>query len=320
MCALLRCIVEGALAPPPPHKQQQQQQQQQGSRGGSHPPRTPSAGAVLVFLHGWEEITSIASSMGEDSVLGNPSRVLTLPLHSQVPSSEQRRCFRPAPPGVTKVILATNIAETSITIEDVVYVIDAGKVKEKRYDAYSGCSSLEPQWVSQASARQRAGRAGRVRAGYAFHLFSRLRFTHLSEFTEPEMLRTNIEELCLSVKALLEPGGSSGGGGGGGGGAAAAAGFLEGGGALFTPGVAPLPASGGQVQHFLSRALSPPQPHAIASALGSLRAQGALTRRRLPPPLLCPAAAPLAQRRGGGQHHLLGAAAAPWVTQTPLRP
>ena len=83
-------------------------------------------------------------------------------------SGDQKRIFRPAPPDKRKVILSTNIAETSVTIEDVVYCIDSGKVKEKSYDAISNVSMLKMVWISQTSAIQRKGRAGRTRPGSIF--------------------------------------------------------------------------------------------------------------------------------------------------------
>jgi hypothetical protein len=104
------------------------------SAGSGHGGRTAldaGLGAVLVFLPGWEEISRALDSMRADPLLGNASRVLALPLHSAIPTSEQRRAFRRPPPGVVKVVLATNIAETSLTIDDVVYVLDAGRVREK---------------------------------------------------------------------------------------------------------------------------------------------------------------------------------------------
>jgi HrpA-like RNA helicase len=163
---------------------------------------TPPLGAILVFLPGWEEISRMMELIRTHILLGNTSRVSCLPLHSQVPTSEQRRVFRRPPNGVVKIILATNIAETSITIDDIVYVVDAGRVREKSFDAYTGCSSLTSVWCSKASSRQRAGRAGRVRAGIAYHLFSRKRHTAMNDFSIPAMLRTPLDELCLQIKLL----------------------------------------------------------------------------------------------------------------------
>jgi ATP-dependent RNA helicase DHX36 len=159
-------------------------------------------GAILVFLPGWEEISKSMELCRSNPVLGNSRRAVLLALHSAIPTSEQRKVFQHAAPGVAKIIFSTNVAETSITIDDVVFVVDCGKVKEKSYDAYTGCSSLSSVWTSQASTRQRAGRAGRVRAGEAYHLFSKKRHAAMEEFTLPEMLRTPLEELCLQIKFM----------------------------------------------------------------------------------------------------------------------
>jgi HrpA-like RNA helicase len=135
-----------------------------GGGGGGGGGGGAAGGAVLVFFHGWDEIQRTAEAIRSHPFLGEGGRVLPLPLHSQVPSAEQRRVFKRPPAGVTKVVLATNIAETSLTIEDVVYVIDTGTVREKNYDAYTGCASLAPTWVSRASARQRVAGGAAKRA------------------------------------------------------------------------------------------------------------------------------------------------------------
>jgi HrpA-like RNA helicase len=98
-------------------------------------------------------------------------RAWVLPLHGALPAEEQRRVFERPPPGAIKVVLATNVAETSITIDDVGFVIDAGRVKEERYDAERRIGSLEDVLVSAAAAKQRRGRAGRVCPGLAVHLY-----------------------------------------------------------------------------------------------------------------------------------------------------
>lgn len=102
-------------------------------------------GSVLVFLPGWEEITKTRDCLNASPLFNDPSKFLLLPLHSLVPSSEQRKVFQSPPRGVCKIVLATNIAETSITIDDVVYVIDSGRLKEKSYDPYSNVSTLQVQ-------------------------------------------------------------------------------------------------------------------------------------------------------------------------------
>lgn len=163
-------------------------------------PLSPSPDeAVLVFLPGWEEISRLRDRLTALPPFSSPSQYLILPLHSMIPSSEQQRVFSRPPPGVRKIILTTNIAETAVTIDDVVYVIDSGKHKEKSYDPYTNVATLQLSWVSRASARQREGRAGRCRPGVCFHLFSRLRSASLPEFQAPEIKRTPLEELCLQV-------------------------------------------------------------------------------------------------------------------------
>ncbi|KAK3254708.1 hypothetical protein CYMTET_36081, partial [Cymbomonas tetramitiformis] len=127
---------------------------------------------------------------------------LLVPLHSTLSSEEQHRTFSTPPPGVRKVVIATNIAETSITIDDVVFVVDGCRVKENRYDPATRMASLDTVWISRASARQRRGRAGRVKPGYCFHLYSSEKEGDLADFTQPEILRVPLEQLCLQIKAL----------------------------------------------------------------------------------------------------------------------
>lgn len=126
---------------------------------------------------------------------------MVYPLHSTLTNEEQQAVFSRPPEGVTKIIISTNIAETSVTIDDVVYVIDSGKMKEKRYDATKSMESLEDSWVSRANALQRKGRAGRVASGVCFHLFTSHCFEHqLSEQQLPEIQRVPLEQLCLRYR------------------------------------------------------------------------------------------------------------------------
>lgn len=157
------------------------------------------SGAVLVFLPGWEDIMKTRDILQASPLFGDSSRFLILPLHSMVPSGEQRKVFLRPPPGIQKIVLSTNIAETAITIDDVVYVVDSGRVKEKSYDPYSNVSTLQTAWISRASSKQREGRAGRCQPGVCYHLFSRMRAASLPEFQLPEIKRTPLEELCLQV-------------------------------------------------------------------------------------------------------------------------
>jgi len=117
-------------------------------------------GAVLIFLPGWTEISDLNRKIQNDAELGS-NRFLVIPLHSMMPTMNQKQIFDNPPHGVRKIILATNIAETSITINDVVYVIDCGKMKVKNFDKEDNVTTLTPEWISIANSRQRRGRAGR---------------------------------------------------------------------------------------------------------------------------------------------------------------
>lgn len=161
-------------------------------------------GAILVFLPGWEDINKTWDRLLANPFFRDTSKFVIIPLHSMVPSVQQKKVFKRPPPGCRKIILSTNIAETAITIDDVVYVIDSGRMKEKSYDPYNNVSTLQSSWVSKASAKQRAGRAGRCQAGICYHLYSQLRAASLPDFQVPEIKRIPIEELCLQVK-LLDP-------------------------------------------------------------------------------------------------------------------
>lgn len=163
-------------------------------------------GAVLVFLPGYDEIVSLRDKiLSDEKNLPDSNRYIVYTLHSHIQSSDQKRVFKSTPVGVRKIILSTNIAETSITINDVVFVIDSGKVKEKSYDALSSVTTLKSVWTSQASVIQRRGRAGRCRPGICYHLYSRKRFHSFQPFQQPEILRVPIHELCLQAKLLAPP-------------------------------------------------------------------------------------------------------------------
>jgi HrpA-like RNA helicase len=135
-------------------------------------------GDALVFLSGWEDISSLKERLENRASPFSSQRYVILPLHSQIAPDEQRRVFDYSE-GVRKIILATNIAETAITIDGIVCIINTGRVKEKRFDPYCGVSTLQTTWITKASERQRRGRAGRTRAGIAFHLYSRQRSREL---------------------------------------------------------------------------------------------------------------------------------------------
>ncbi|XP_029860029.1 3'-5' RNA helicase YTHDC2 isoform X7 [Aquila chrysaetos chrysaetos] len=162
------------------------------------------AGAILVFLPGYDEIVSLRDRILFDDkrFADNAHRYQVFMLHSNMQTLDQKKVLKSPPSGVRKIILSTNIAETSITVNDVVFVIDSGKMKEKSFDALSCVTMLKMVWISKASAIQRKGRAGRCQPGVCFHLFSRLRFQNMLEFQTPELLRMPLQELCLHTKLL----------------------------------------------------------------------------------------------------------------------
>jgi HrpA-like RNA helicase len=167
-------------------------------------------GHVLVFLPGWDEIKKVANILLSPSsgLLGVPftdsSRFSVHYLHSTIPAAEQKEVFRPPPKGVRRIILATNIAETSVTIPDVVYVVDTGRVKEKRYDPERHMSSLVSAWVGSSNLNQRAGRAGRHREGEYFGLVSKNRLNGLDTHQLVEMKRSDLSNVVMHVKVCRE--------------------------------------------------------------------------------------------------------------------
>lgn len=187
-------------------------------------------GGILIFLPGVGEINQTLSA------LRNIPGLHALPLHASLQSSEQRLVFKKPPSGLRKVIAATNVAETSITIDDIVAVIDTGRVKETSFDTTNQMVKLAEVWASKAACKQRRGRAGRVRAGKCYKLFTRAAEARMAERPEPEIRRVPLEQLCLSVKAM---------------------------------GV-------GDVPSFLASALTPPESLAVEGALTLLGRMGAL--------------------------------------------
>jgi ATP-dependent RNA helicase DHX36 len=148
----------------------------------------------------------------------------------------QRLIFEEPASGVRKIVLATNIAETSITINDVAFVIDCGKAKETSYDALNNTPCLLPSWISKVSAQQRRGRAGRVRPGQCYHLYPKCVYDAFAEYQLPEILRTPLHSLCLQIKSL----------------------------------------NLGSISEFLSRALQSPELLAVQKAIAFLKIIGAL--------------------------------------------
>ncbi|CAJ1065307.1 ATP-dependent DNA/RNA helicase DHX36 [Xyrichtys novacula] len=158
-------------------------------------------GAILVFLPGWDNISSLNDLLMAQQMFRS-DRFVIIPLHSLMPTVNQTQVFKRPPPGVRKIVIATNIAETSITIDDVVFVIDGGKIKETNFDTNNNISTMTAEWVSLANAKQRKGRAGRVCPGKCYHLYNSLRASLLDAYQLPEIMRTPLEELCLQIKIL----------------------------------------------------------------------------------------------------------------------
>lgn len=206
----------------------------------AHIARTSEAGAVLVFLPGLNEINNLEKMLMEESPLGidfsNTDKYRIFKLHSLIPAN-QADVFESFPPGRRKIILSTNIAETSVTIPDVQYIVDLGKSREKIYNQARRISKLACCWISKSNAKQRAGRAGRVQNGNYYALYTREKFNSLRAVGVPEILRIDLQEVCLSVKSQ----------------------------SFETP-----------VREFLSQALEPPPPTQVDASVINLQALEAL--------------------------------------------
>ena len=165
----------------------------------------PLPGDILVFLTGQQEIETAEQILKlRTQGLGTKvAELIILPCYSTLPSDKQALIFEPTPPGARKVVLATNIAETSLTIDGVTFVIDPGFAKQKSYNPRTGMESLIVTPCSQAAANQRAGRAGRTAPGKCFRLFTQWSFQHeLPENTTPEIQRTNMGSVVLMLKSM----------------------------------------------------------------------------------------------------------------------
>ncbi|BEI83566.1 hypothetical protein CcaverHIS002_0401700 [Cutaneotrichosporon cavernicola] len=166
---------------------------------------TQPKGDILLFLTGQDEIEACEENLKETMyALGDKvPELIVAPIYANLPTELQTKIFEPTPEGARKVVLATNIAETSITIDGVVYVIDPGFVKQNNYNPKTGMSSLVVEPISRASAQQRAGRAGRVGPGKAFRLYTKWAFRNeLPQDTIPEIQRTNLAMVVLMLKSL----------------------------------------------------------------------------------------------------------------------
>ncbi|XP_046683583.1 3'-5' RNA helicase YTHDC2-like isoform X1 [Homalodisca vitripennis] len=195
-------------------------------------------GAILVFLPGFEHISAVQCELSKLLSDSENRKIAIHFLHSQMQTTEQKKAFVPAPPGIRKIILSTNIAETSITITDIKYVVDTGKFKEKSFNPENGVHSLQCEWVSKASARQRRGRAGRVQNGTCYRLFSRRLFQQMKEYETPEILREPLDEICLNATQLIP--------------------------------------SGMKMSEFFSRAIDPPKQESVTNAIECLKMMKAI--------------------------------------------
>ncbi|RKP34858.1 putative ATP-dependent RNA helicase DHX33-like protein [Dimargaris cristalligena] len=160
-------------------------------------------GDVLVFLTGQEEIENLEKLLLEQRqrLPAEAQDLLVCPLFAALPPAQQALVFTPAPPRTRKIILATNIAETSITLPGIRYVIDTGVHKSRGYSSKIGIESLLVAPISKSSARQRTGRAGREALGYCYRLYTEDGFAQLEEDSEPEILRCNLAAAILQLKA-----------------------------------------------------------------------------------------------------------------------
>lgn len=132
-----------------------------------------------------------------------PKRVLVLPLYSMLSADEQARVFEKVPEGTRLIVVATNIAETSITIPDISYVVDTGRQKCRNYHAGTGVVSFDVMWISRAAADQRAGRAGRTGPGHCYRMYSSSMYSrHMNAFALPEVLTRPLEDVVLAMKAM----------------------------------------------------------------------------------------------------------------------
>nr|XP_008015627.2 probable ATP-dependent RNA helicase DHX35 isoform X2 [Chlorocebus sabaeus] len=168
--------------------------------------QTEGDGDILAFLTGQEEVETVVSMLIEQARAlartGMKRHLRVLPMYAGLPSFEQMKVFERVSRSVRKVIVATNVAETSITISGIVYVIDCGFVKLRAYNPRTAIECLVVVPVSQASANQRAGRGGRSRSGKCYRLYTEEAFDKLPQSTVPEMQRSNLAPVILQLKAL----------------------------------------------------------------------------------------------------------------------
>ncbi|KAF8496667.1 P-loop containing nucleoside triphosphate hydrolase protein [Gautieria morchelliformis] len=159
--------------------------------------------ATLIFMPGLGEIRRLNEILAEHPLFGVAAGFRIFPLHSSISSENQAAVFDLPPPSVRKIVIATNIAETGVTIPDITCVIDSGKHREMRFDEKRQISRLIETYIAKSNAAQRRGRAGRVQPGICFHLFTRARHDQqMADHPLPEMLRLSLSDLALRIKIL----------------------------------------------------------------------------------------------------------------------
>ena len=161
-------------------------------------------GDILIFLTGREEIDTTLQLISERAASLHPraQKILALPLYAGLTSEQQLYVFEPAPENTRKVIVSTNIAEASVTIDGIVYVIDCGFVKLRAFNPKTGIETLTATAISKSSATQRAGRAGRTKPGKCYRLYTQSAYESLPDSTVPEIQRSNLAPTLLQLKAL----------------------------------------------------------------------------------------------------------------------
>ena len=164
-----------------------------------------SFGSILIFVPGADMIGKLVRILQTSSKISSLGvNILALPLHGGLPPSQQNKVFDRPPPGTCKIVISTNVAETSITIDDITCVIDSGKAKEVRFDAAKGISRLQEVLISQASCLQRRGRAGRVKPGKCYRLVSKSTWSKMSKDTLPEISRSPLQALVMDTKGIID--------------------------------------------------------------------------------------------------------------------
>jgi len=179
-----------------PIVEEDEQDQLQGILNAVDELQTEGRGDILIFMNGESEIRDTAEALQKQ----NPRFTEILPLYARLSADEQQRIFRPS--SLNRIILATNVAETSLTIPNIKYVIDTGTARISRYSYRTKVQRLPIEPISQASANQRKGRCGRVSEGICIRLYSEEDFNSRPEFTDPEILRTNLASVILQMASL----------------------------------------------------------------------------------------------------------------------